>query len=428
MFLNVCVCVIFWFTTAKLCLSIGTDTLSKGQSLSGSQTLISKDEIFELGFFTTGTSSSHNIYLGIWYKDFPERTTVWVANRQTPLPNTTSTSILILSQNGNLGLFSNLDTFWSTNLMSTLPDSTEAVLLDNGNFILRDRSRPSVIFWQSFDHPTDTWLPESPLGFNKINGRTQHIVAWKNTEDPSPGMFSIEISQDETNEVSLLWNMSTRYFKSGAWTGRVFDSLPELSYILNFSFVSNKNETYYTYSLLNYAVFSRLVITPSGKLKQLTSLRNHNHRNWTETSVQPNNGICGAFGIYTDSLSNPCTCLQGFASVSTRPNEWLSGCSRKAPLQCGDSNSAKGKDGFLKTSKVKLPANRKVHPASNARRCKSACLQDCSCTAYTFSESGCLIWDGNLLNLQNDSSSEQSLYLKVANSELRDAKGCLDIS
>ncbi|KAK4490852.1 hypothetical protein RD792_001567 [Penstemon davidsonii] len=312
--------------------------------------------------------------------------------------------------------------------MSTLPDSTEAVLLDNGNFVLGDRSRPRVIFWQSFDYPTDTWLPESSLGFNKINGRTQHLVAWKNTEDPSPGMYSIEISQDETNEVSLLWNMSTRYLKSGAWNEIVFGSLPKLSYFLDFSFVSNKNEIYYTYSLLNYAVFSRLVITPSGRLEQLTSLRNHSHRTWTETYVQPKNGtdifgFCGAFGIYTDSPSNPCTCLQGFASVSTRPNDWSSGCSRKALLQCGDSNSNKGKDGFLKTSKVKLPANPKVHPASNARQCKSACLQDCSCTAYTLSESGCLIWDGNLLNLQNDSSSEQSLYLKVANSELRDAKG-----
>ncbi|KAL0297475.1 UNVERIFIED_CONTAM: S-locus-specific glycoprotein S13 [Sesamum radiatum] len=142
---NNLICVLLCFLSGNPCLSIGGDTLSRGQSLSvsGTQTLISKDGIFELGFFTPGSNSSQNTYLGIWYKDFPERTTVWVANREAPLGQG---STLEIAQNGNLVLMSrDSDAVWSTNLMSTLPETVEAVLLDSGNLILRDGLSPSTV-------------------------------------------------------------------------------------------------------------------------------------------------------------------------------------------------------------------------------------------------------------------------------------------
>ncbi|KAI3453879.1 hypothetical protein Pfo_010542 [Paulownia fortunei] len=427
--LVISICVLFWFIAGKPCLSIGGDTLLRGQSLSGSQTLISKDGIFELGFFTPGTNSPQKIYLGIWYKDFPRRTIVWVANRQTPGLNKISSKFKI-SENGNLELFDDFDTFWSTKLMSTLPNTVEAVLLDSGNLILRDGSRPSIIFWQSFDHPTDTWLPGASLGFNRITGRTERLVAWKSTDDPSPGMFSLAICQDQTFQFYLEWNMSTTYWRSGAWNGFVFGLVPEISYLSSFTFVSNENETYYNYSVLNPHALSMLVINASGNFEQLTSLRIH--RNWSATFYQPKEqreifAFCGAFGIFTGNPSNPCTCLQGFAPLSTRPNDWSGGCSRKALLQCENSNSNEGKkDGFLKITDMKLPAKPKAHPAQSTKECKLACLQNCSCTAYAFNDSGCSIWEGALFDSQyisNDHASKQHLYLKLANSELQNAKG-----
>jgi hypothetical protein len=75
-----------------------------GQSLSANQTLISQNGIFELGFFKPAASLS--IYLGIWYKNFANKTIVWVANRESPSNNPASSKLELLSD-GNLVLLKN---------------------------------------------------------------------------------------------------------------------------------------------------------------------------------------------------------------------------------------------------------------------------------------------------------------------------------
>jgi hypothetical protein len=130
----------------RACFSIVGDTLSPGHSLSHSkrETIVSHGGTFELGFFKPGTSSK--IYLGIWYKGFHEEI-VWVANRENPLSDSSS-SRLHLSENGNLLLFegSSEISVWSTNLTFLQSNITEAVLGDDGNFVLRGRSNTSSIF------------------------------------------------------------------------------------------------------------------------------------------------------------------------------------------------------------------------------------------------------------------------------------------
>ncbi|XP_057766658.1 receptor-like serine/threonine-protein kinase SD1-7 [Salvia miltiorrhiza] len=278
-------CLLLCLMAQNPCPSIGTDTLSKGDYITESHTLISKDGIFELGFFTT---SSHNTYLGIWYKDFPNKTVVWVANREHPLPNTSGLKQLKLAPNGNLELYHDLDPFWSTSLIPTLPETVEAVLLDDGNLILRDGSKPGRIFWQSFDHPTDAWLAGAGLG------RRQRLVSWKSTDDPSPGPFSMEMSSEKPHSFFLMWKMSTVYWRSGDWNVSVFSSVPELSYLYNFSFPANEYGTYIRYSVLNPAVFSMVVLDSSGNLMQLTSLRSK--RNWSTTFQLPEEPFCGDCG------------------------------------------------------------------------------------------------------------------------------------
>jgi hypothetical protein len=77
--------------------------------------------------------------------------------------------------------------FWLTNL--TFPCSTEAVLGEDGNFVLRDRSNASSILWESFDHPTDTWLPSAKFWIDKVTRKQQLLVSWKSLEDPALGVF-----------------------------------------------------------------------------------------------------------------------------------------------------------------------------------------------------------------------------------------------
>ncbi|MFS8006646.1 putative non-specific serine/threonine protein kinase [Helianthus anomalus] len=64
------------------------DTIFVNQNVTDGETIVSNNEIFELGFFSPG--SSKNRYLGIWFKNTTPRAIVWVANRETALVNTLS--------------------------------------------------------------------------------------------------------------------------------------------------------------------------------------------------------------------------------------------------------------------------------------------------------------------------------------------------
>ena len=129
---------------SKSHLSTAAEFISLGQPLSGNQTISSKGGIFELGFFTPGNSK--NYYIGIWHKQFLEYV-VWVANRETPLSNKTS-SVLRVNQDENLVLLNKLNrTVWSTTIPLIASNSTATELLDIGNLVSRDGSNSSVVIW-----------------------------------------------------------------------------------------------------------------------------------------------------------------------------------------------------------------------------------------------------------------------------------------
>ncbi|XWS54270.1 hypothetical protein CRYUN_Cryun10bG0076400 [Craigia yunnanensis] len=175
--------------------SFGADTISSNQSISGNLAVVSAGGVFQLGFFRPGKSS--NYYIGIWYKRVSQLTTVWVANREKPIRDIYS-SVLKISD-GNLILFNESRVpIWSTNVRSTNSSSVVALLLDDGNLVLRDGPNSTKIFWQSFDHPTDTWLPGSKLRLDKRTNQSQSFTSWKSLDDPAPAMFPyFEHTNDE---------------------------------------------------------------------------------------------------------------------------------------------------------------------------------------------------------------------------------------
>jgi hypothetical protein len=58
--------------------SNASDSITQSQTISEGRALVSADGSFELGFFSPGSST--NRYLGIWYKNIPVITIIWVAN------------------------------------------------------------------------------------------------------------------------------------------------------------------------------------------------------------------------------------------------------------------------------------------------------------------------------------------------------------
>ncbi|KAH1074038.1 hypothetical protein J1N35_026366 [Gossypium stocksii] len=237
---------IFIFFSLNRQLAFGADTVSANQSLSGTQTIVSSGGHFVLGFFKPGNSS--NYYIGMWYGKVNQQTAVWVANREIPVHDIHSSELKV--SNGNLVLFNESQVpIWSTNISSS-SNSVVAVLEDGGNLVLKDGPKSSTPLWQSLHHPTHTWLPGGKLSLNRRTNQSQLLTSWKNSEDPAPGLFSLELDPNGTNQYFIQWNRSEQYWTSGAWDPqtRIFSLVPEmrLNEIYNYSYVSNENESYFT--------------------------------------------------------------------------------------------------------------------------------------------------------------------------------------
>ncbi|KAJ1259156.1 hypothetical protein BS78_10G132600 [Paspalum vaginatum] len=71
---------------------------------------------------------------------------------------------------------------------------TIAVLMNNGNLVLRDASsNMSNVLWQSFDYPTNALLPSAKIGQNKVSALQYSLISKKNTVDFAPGHYCSEL-------------------------------------------------------------------------------------------------------------------------------------------------------------------------------------------------------------------------------------------
>ncbi|KAL5731132.1 hypothetical protein ACHQM5_003890 [Ranunculus cassubicifolius] len=404
----------------------GADTISAGQSLFSNQTLISKQGNFELGIFSPG--NSQNYYIGIWYKKISvtNKTYVWVANRDAPLTDPNSSELKLL-ENGNLVLYDqSKKVVWSSNTTSNAMNSSRVVLRDNGNLVLTNGVRDSDVYWQSFDYPSDTWLPGGRIRYDNRTRKSQLLISWKTANDPSEGVYSLELDPIE-EQYLIKWNRSEQYWTSGAWNGQIFGGVPEMrsNYIYNFSYVNNVNESYFTYDVYNSSIVSRFVMDLSGQIKQLSW--DGTSQRWFLFWSQPRQqcevyAFCGAFGLCNQNGLPSCKCMEGFEPKSQ--TDWnmadysSGGCVRKRSLECE-------KDEFYLMSNVKLPENPISMEVGTAGDCKSACLSNCNCSAYSESQ-GCSIWNGDLLSVQqftDTGGSGGDLYLRVEVSSVQTPTG-----
>lgn len=409
-----------------------SNNFTANQTLSGNQFIISTNGRFKLGFFSPGNSNP-NYYLGIWYAKVPKLTTVWVANREASFQDQTSSQLKFTSD-GNLVLYNQFNYIvWSTNTSIPSSMSTVAVLLDSGNFVVSDVSNTSKFYWQSFDHPSDTWLPGGKIIYDKKTKQAQHLISWKNSDDPAPGSFSLAL--DPSSQYFIFWNSTKIYWSSGVWNGQIFSGVPEMrqNYIYNFHYINNSEQSYFTYSLhSNETITTRFVMDISGQIK-VTNLLVSNE--WLPFWIQPKEqcqvyAFCGPFGSCNNNGDTPCKCLKGFSQRNK--TEWdlgeqSGGCLRNTKLQCETyhlRNDVK-KDMFFEMDGMRLPDNaQKEVSARSATDCESVCLSNCSCTAYAYNRTGCVLWYEDLINLEDGYTGPDvaTLYLRLAASELASSR------
>ena len=139
------------------------------------------------GFFGL---KSNKCYIGIWYNDNRQRldNLVWVANRDTPVLDNSGS--LTIDNNGNLKISNNGSLSIVLYSGQERGNNTIAVLLDNGNFVLREQSSRRQL-WQSFDYPTHALLPGMKLGVNWKTGHTWSLRSWRGVNVPEVGDLTL---------------------------------------------------------------------------------------------------------------------------------------------------------------------------------------------------------------------------------------------
>ncbi|KAJ4794570.1 Serine/threonine-protein kinase [Rhynchospora pubera] len=401
---------IFSFAILLLCsthLTHASNKLSSGESLYSNQSLVSENGKFEFGFSNFDSSVDTNYYIAIWLvHENLNRRIVWVGNREKPV-NISQPCALSLSHYGNLLLTQSQKLIWSSNLRGTQQVSRVLVLLDTGNLVLLDHMNSNNVTWQSFDHPTDTWLPGAWLGSSSMNGNTTNfsLTSWKDINDPSSGNYILERGP-------LL----------GKW---------------DFILTQVENKTRYPITLpsrlpiVNYDIGLITINTteiPPFSLKLSTDGVITIWEGDVEFYSNPCGfGSCGPFGICVSANLRyfwSCVCPSGFEPKSSEDfavQNFGAGCERNYPWDCtANSSTDSNKYTFhLLNNLTSWPYNKQYVGSQSKRECEIACLINCSCTAYASDDIYCYHWYEELsgLIIREDQSPGESIYIRLLTSD-----------
>ncbi|XAR66930.1 Non-specific serine/threonine protein kinase [Bertholletia excelsa] len=230
------------------------NTMEVGELKRDGEYLESSNKLFQLSFFSSSNLS--NRYLGVQHMicthDEGDKLpcSIWIVNRNNPIPN--SSGFLNITQEGNLVL--SASEWTPLTIYAQQPASTSnstvwtATLLDTGNFVLRAGKR---VVWQSFDYPTDSWLPGMKLGLVKSSKgkiESHSLTSFSGSRNPSVGAFRLGVDPNNTKQL-VLWRRGRVYWRSRMWNGTNGDMFGKnYPHLFNFSYFSNEGESYFTYT------------------------------------------------------------------------------------------------------------------------------------------------------------------------------------
>ncbi|KAL8228471.1 hypothetical protein R6Q57_016055 [Mikania cordata] len=383
-----------------------------------------------MGFFPLESESDRR-YVGIWYAMDP-KTVVWVANRDEPLPD--SSGVLTVTEDGEINVQDKDQKVYFNTTTDGAP-SKALKLLDSGNAVLIDTVSGSKL-WESFLHPTDTFLPGMKMDLNL------ELTSWKNVSDPSQGSFMLR--QEDNHYVIINNDKATQHWKSGSGSMMNFD--PEPLFSRAYDLLTNKTQCelnqsslYRNFSCIDdpaksffHGSYSRLLLNSTGYL---------NFFSWSQDSEEwdlswhvPINecgiyGECGKFSLCSITSSPKCSCLSGFQPISQ--GDIKAGCKRTHDLSCTHDAFK-----YVPMIKVENPSDPFLY-TKNESDCRNRCKDNCNCVAYSYKpakeesfsnrsgrldgKNSCWIWDSDLNTLQ--ANGTRNISFRVAPEYLIQAKG-----
>uniref|UniRef100_M8BMF1 Receptor-like serine/threonine-protein kinase n=1 Tax=Aegilops tauschii TaxID=37682 RepID=M8BMF1_AEGTA len=238
------------------------DQLAVGERLLEVQTLVSDGGAFALGFFSPDDAAGPaRRYLGIWYNGMSgPRTVVWVGNREAPAAGSPTLALandssLVVSDADGRALWRTPGSGGSSSSASSPPP---ALLSNEGNLVVR--SPNGTVVWQSFDHPTDTFVPGMKVRLSHLTGEGNRIVSWKSPGDPAAGSFSYGLDPGTSLQL-LMWNGTRPYWRTPVWKGYAVASMYlSAGTVLYTAIVDTEEEISIAFTLSGGAAPTRYVV------------------------------------------------------------------------------------------------------------------------------------------------------------------------
>ncbi|KAD3337318.1 hypothetical protein E3N88_32838 [Mikania micrantha] len=115
-----------------------------------------------------------------------------------------------------------------------------AQLLDSGNLVLFQGQNKDVYSWQSFDYPSNTFLPGMKIRIDRKTGLNRVFTSWKSSVNPGVGDYSHKMELVGSPQL-FLYQGVTKIWRTGSWTGQGWSGIPEMSanYFFNVSYINN---------------------------------------------------------------------------------------------------------------------------------------------------------------------------------------------
>ncbi|KAK8592184.1 hypothetical protein V6N13_062770 [Hibiscus sabdariffa] len=371
-----------WLTEAA------TDTLNHGDKFNLSDSLVSQNGVISLGFDRlyyggwTWNDKEFGYYLAMYYTEDIFNNLIWMANRDDPIADDSgvlivdNTGLRINRTGGNpIQIFSLQSTPIAIN-----GSHMKLVLHNSGNLVLQGTgiaNGETVVLWQSFDHPTDTLLPE-PMKLGVSHGRTISLTSWLTDSIPASGSFTLE--WDPVGNL-LVVRLRERVF----WSTGDLLSL-DGNRINNFTCVSSPDEQYLYYTTVNNPFL--LEKNPRVSFRHDGSLMNGGSQ----------------FGNTCDGHSTE------------------NGCKRWEGPKCRNKGDKFELRSIIPTNSVSINDTLMGNHSLSINDCKDICWNDCNCLGVNADrELGCLfltgpydgVWDGKSFQviIRNRSKSKTWIWI-----------------
>ncbi|KAL1558083.1 G-type lectin S-receptor-like serine/threonine-protein kinase LECRK3 [Salvia divinorum] len=333
--------------------------------------------------------------LAIWFDQLTNKTIVWSANRDEPVP---VGSTVRLSSDGTLELFDQRNRWLWAN-QATSGTVAYAAMLDTGNLVLA--SNTSAILWQSFDFPTDTLLPTQVLNkegalYSSISPTNFSKGRFKFTLQADGDLVLISRSLQSEEHLSTYWSSDT--IESGFQL--IFNNFGSINLV-------RQNGTLlrplFESGPLVGQFYHRLKLDHDGVLRHYVHPKSANSSlAWSVRDFEPSNicravmerhtggGACG-FNSYCSIQAEgrpSCDCPLGYYPRGGG----LSGCTPEFVQHRCDHQQGQDAQSFglMQMFNIDWPfvdytKLRNVEEDT----CRQSCLSDCFCAIAIYSDRGC---------------------------------------